>query len=248
MHRHDVFEGREFGVEPICRVLSEHGCKIAPSTFWAARRRAPSTRVVRDAELSAQIQRIHGENYGVYGARKVWRQLHREGTQVGRGRVERLMRAAGLQGVRRGAFKRTTCSDASSPRPADLVDRHFVAATPNQLWVVDFTYVPTWVGFVYVAFCVDVFSRMITGWRVAGHMRTDLVLDALEMGIWQRERTDHSVVGLVHHSDAGNQGGFNWSSQHLVMEVFSGSSAAGSRQGDSTEAPVAGASEVPAPC
>jgi putative transposase len=135
----------------------------------------------------------------------VWRQLTREGTQVARCTVERLMRSAGLVGAVRGARVRTTRADVKAARPHDLVDRQFSAARPNQLWVVDFTYVPTSVGFVYVAFCIDVYSTMITGWRATSSMNTDLVLDALEMGIWQRSRQDHSIQGLVHHSDAGCQ-------------------------------------------
>jgi putative transposase len=210
-HRHDLVPeaagrgGREFGVEPICRVLTEHGCQIAPSSYWAARKRPPCDRVVRDGELMVAIRRVHGENYGVYGARKVWRQLNREGIAVARCTVERLMRQVGLEGAVRGARTRTTRPDPAAPRPEDLVERQFAAQRPNQLWVVDFTYVPTWSGFVYVAFCIDVFSRMITGWRASRSMKTDLVLDALEMGIWQRQRGGHSIQGLVHHSDAGSQ-------------------------------------------
>ena len=209
-HRHDRFttsvgtEGGEFGVEPICRVLSEHGCQIAPQTYYAALKRPASARAVRDVDLAAEIRRVHGENYGVYGARKVWRQLHREGTPVARCTVERLMRAQGLAGAVRGATRRTTRPDPRVARAEDLVERRFTAERPNQLWVVDFTYVPTWVGFVYVAFCIDVYSRMITGWRSSTSMSTDLVLDALEMGIWQRQRQQRSVQGLVHHSDAGS--------------------------------------------
>jgi putative transposase len=147
---------------------------------------------------------VHGDNYGVYGARKVWLQLHREGILVARCTVERLMKADGLHGVVRGATICTTKSDPKVARPEDLVERQFSAQRPNQLWVVDFTYVATWAGFVYVAFCIDVFSRMIIGWRAARSMTTDLVLDALEMGIWQRQRQGQSIQGLVHHSDAGS--------------------------------------------
>jgi putative transposase len=210
-HRHDRFtradgsDGGELGVEPICTVLTQHGCPIASSTYWAALKRPASARAVRDGELSEQIRRVHADNYGVYGARKVWRQLHREGVPVARCTVERLMRAQGLAGAVRGARTRTTRPDPRAARPEDLVERQFRAERPNQLWVVDFTYVPTWVGFVYVAFCIDVYSRMITGWRSSTSMSTDLVLDALEMGIWQRQRQGHSVQGLVHHSDAGSQ-------------------------------------------
>jgi hypothetical protein len=204
-HRHDVIDGRHFGVEPICRVLSEHGCPIAPSSYYAAKARPVCDRVIRDAELLTQIRRVHADNYGVYGVRKVWHQLQREGILVARCTVERLMKADGLRGVVRGATIRTTRSDPAVARPEDLVERQFSAQRPNQLWVVDFTYVATWAGFVYVAFCIDVFSRMITGWRAAKSMTTDLVLDALEMGIWQRGRTGHDLQGLVHHSDAGSQ-------------------------------------------
>jgi putative transposase len=207
-HRHDPVPGvgsREFGVEPICRVLSEHGCQIAPGTYYAAGKRPPCARVIRDRELILEIRRVHEENYGVYGARKVWKQLHREGIPVARCTVERLMRADGLAGAIRGATTRTTRADPGAARPEDLVERQFKAQRPDQLWVVDFTYVATWVGFVYVAFCVDVYSRLITGWRCSSSMSTDLPLDALEMGIWQRQRTGHSIRGLVHHSDAGSQ-------------------------------------------
>jgi putative transposase len=186
-------------------VLSEGGRPIAPSTYYAVKSRPPCDRVVRDAELLAQIRRVHEQNYAVYGARKVWHQLHREGIIVARCTVERLMKADGLHGVVRGAKIKTTKPDKAAARPEDLVERQFSAQRPNQLWVVDFTYVATWVGFVYVAFCIDVISRMITGWRAAKSMTTDLVLDALEMGIWQRKRQGHDIQGLVHHSDAGSQ-------------------------------------------
>ena len=148
-------------------MLTEHGCQIAPSTYYAAGKRPPCARAVRDEELLVEIRRVHADNYGVYGARKVWRQLHREGIQVARCTVERLMRADGLRGAVRGASTRTTRPDPAAARPEDLVEREFSAQRPNQLWVVDFTYVATWSGFVYVAFCIDVFSRMIIGWRAA---------------------------------------------------------------------------------
>ena len=232
-HRHDVIDGREFGVEPICRVLSEHGCPIAPSTYYVTRSRPTCDRVLRDAELLAQIRRVHADNYGVYGARKVWHQLHREGIVVARCTVERLMKAAGLHGAVRGARTRTTRPDSAAARPEDLVERQFSAQRPNQLWVVDFTFVATWAGFVYVAFCIDVFSRMITGWRAAKSMTTDLVLDALEMGIWQRRRAGHDLQGLVHHSDAGSQLRFKGPSQHRLgwsNSRWSLSASAGVRQ------------------
>jgi len=157
---------------------------------------------VRDEELKAAIARVHRDNYGVYGGRKVYRQLRREGITVARCTVERLMREMGLVGVVRGKAARTTFNDTEAPRPADLVERHFVAQRPNQLWVADITYIGTWGGFVYAAFVVDVFSRMIIGWQLASHLRTDLALDALEMALWRRQG---KVSGLVHHSDRGCQ-------------------------------------------
>ncbi|HEV7790789.1 MAG TPA: IS3 family transposase [Pseudonocardia sp.] len=190
----------EFGVEPICRVL-----QVAPSTYYAARARAPSARSVRDAALAEEITRVHAANFAVYGARKVWRALHRDGTPVARCTVERLMRAHGLTGATRGKTRRTTVPAPAASRPADLVQRRFRAAAPNRLWVADLTYVPTWSGFVYVAFVTDLYSRRIVGWRVSASLRTDLALDALEQGLWQRARDEEDVTGLVHHSDRGVQ-------------------------------------------
>jgi putative transposase len=190
-----------FGVEPICQVLP-----IAPSTYYDARRRPPSARRRRDQELKVEIRRVHAEHFGVYGARKVWRQLHREGIAVARCTVERLMGELHLEGVRRGRVRRTTTPDQAAGRPADLVARDFSASRPNQLWVADLTYVATWSGFVYVALVIDAFSRFIVGWQASRSLRTDLALDALEMAIWQRHG---GLEGLVHHSDRGSQGGFN---------------------------------------
>jgi putative transposase len=186
-----------FGVEPICRVLP-----IAPSSYYAVCHRPRSARSRRDQELKLEIGRVHAEHFGVYGARKVWRQLHREGIVVARCRVERLMRELGLEGVRRGKPRRTTTPAAAATPPADLVERNFSAARPNQLWVADLTYVATWSGFVYVAFVIDAFSRFLVGWQASRSLRTDLALDALEMAIWAR-RGD--LEGLVHHSDRGSQ-------------------------------------------
>ena len=193
-----------YGVEPICAVLP-----IAPSTYYRARAqqqdatRRPA-RAKRDDDLRVLIQRVHAENFGVYGPRKVWRQLRRQGHRVARCTVERLMREMGLAGAVRGrAWKVTTQSQPALDRPADLVDRTFVATRPNQLWVSDFTYVATWSGFVYVAFVIDVFARRIVGWRVSSSMRTDFVLDALEQAIYARGGT--TPAGLVHHSDQGAQ-------------------------------------------
>jgi putative transposase len=187
-----------FGVEPICRAL-----EIAPSSYYAARSRPPSARAVRDAALEADISRIHGANYAVYGARKLWHALRREGTAVGRDQVGRLMRGLGLAGAVRGKTRRTTVSSELSPRPADLVERVFAAAAPNRLWLADITYVSTWSGFCYTAFVIDAFSRRIVGWRVSSSLRAELALDALEMAIWSRRSTD--LGGLVHHSDRGAQ-------------------------------------------
>jgi putative transposase len=204
----DAHRGR-FGVEPICRVVG-----VPASTYYAAKRRPPSARRRRDTQLKLEIQRVWDDNYQVYGARKIWRQLRREGFQVARCTVERLMGELGIAGVVRGKTTRTTIHGEQASRPADLVERDFTAARPNQLWVADLTYVRTWSGFVYAAFVIDAFSRMIVGWQLTSHLRTDLALDALEMAIWRR---DTALDGLVHHSDRGVQGGFNWSSQHRLL-------------------------------
>ena len=190
-----------YGVEPICRVLP-----IAPSTYYLvkARQQDPTrqpARTQRDEQLREAITRVWRANRRVYGVRKVWKQLRREGVAVARCTVARLMCANGLRGVVRGGRVRTTIPDAAADCPRDLVDRAFVASRPNQLWVADFTYVATWRGMVYVAFVIDVFSRRIVGWRASASMRTDLALDALEQAVYDRE-TD---AGLVHHSDRGSQ-------------------------------------------
>jgi len=191
------------GVEPICKVL-----QIAPSGYrrHAAQRRTPALRCARaqrDEVLAPQIERVWQANLEVYGAKKVWRQLHREGQAVARCTVERLMRRLGLRGVIRGKVVRTTIRDPKAPCPLDLVNRQFKADRPNQLWVSDFTYVSTWQGWLYVAFVVDVFSRRIVGWRVSSSMHTDFVLDALEQALYARQpERDKS---LVHHSDRGSQ-------------------------------------------
>ena len=177
--------------------------QFAPSTYYAAKSRPPSARAIRDEQLLDEIRRLHAENFGVYGARKIWRALHREGIPVGRCRVERLMRRADLVGRIRGKHRRTTIPDPLIPRPGDLIDRNFTVAAPNVLWVADITYVATWRGFAYVAFVLDAYSRRILGWRVTASPRAELALDALEMAVWTRrgERLD----GLVHHSDRGSQ-------------------------------------------
>ena len=206
----------QFGVEPICPVLSAHDVKIAPSTFYAARVRMPSPRAVRDAVVLDHIVRIHTSltiGRRLYGARKVWHELarehargeHRELGPVPRCQIERLMRANGLRGVRRGRQFVTTRPDHGAERAADHVKRDFTATAPNRLWVVDFTYIATWAGTVFTAFVVDVFSRRIVGWRTAATMPTALPLDALEMALWTRAQADQLVAGLIHHSDAASQ-------------------------------------------
>jgi transposase InsO family protein len=190
------------GVEPICRVLP-----IAPSTYYArvAQRSDPariSARGQRDRALCEEIRRVHEANFGVYGARKVWRQLGREGVAVARCTVERLMRRMDLRGVVRGKETRTTVADKAAPCPADKVNRQFRAPQPNALWLSDFTYVATWQGFVYVAFVIDVFARRIVGWRVSRTAHTSFVLDALEQALHDRRPVKG---GLIHHSDRGRQ-------------------------------------------
>ena len=193
-----------YGVEPICAVLP-----IAPSTYFLRKAQQQdatqwSARARRDDELRAAIQQVWDENEQVYGPRKVWRQLRREGIHAARCTVERLMGEMGLRGTsRRRAWKITTQSDPAAGRPADLVDRQFTATRPNQLWVADFTYVATWRGFVYVAFVIDVFARRIVGWRVSSSLATDFVLDAVEQAIYDRRGV--GVEDLVHHSDRGKQ-------------------------------------------
>ncbi|WNZ10293.1 IS3 family transposase [Streptomyces sp. 11x1] len=205
----DEHKGRFGGVEPICRVLTDHDCKIAPSTYYAHRKRqdAPAARTVRDTELKPLIKEAYDTNYRVYGARKIWRHLNRQGHSVARCTVERLMRELGITGAVRGKKVITTIPDPIAPRAPDLVDRDFVADAPNRCWVADFTHVATWTGVVYVAFVVDTFSRRIVGWSAATTKETRLVLDALEMALWQRDRDQrpHIRGELIHHSDAGSQ-------------------------------------------
>ena len=190
-----------YGVEPICAQLP-----IAPSTYYAHKAREAdesllSARARRDAELEVEITRVWNENFRAYGAYKIWRQLNREGIRAARCTVERLMRRLGIRGVVRGKGYKTTVPDLGAPRPADLVERRFIADAPNELWVADITYVATWRGPIYVAFVIDVFSRMIVGWRVLNTLKTDIVLDALEQALYSRT----GIEGLIHHSDRGSQ-------------------------------------------
>ncbi len=207
-----------YGVEPICRVLP-----IAPSTYRvrATRRADPGkwpARARRDAALRPEIRRVWEENFRVYGVRKVWRQLRREGVDVARCTTARLMRQMGLAGAIRGRPVKTTVSDRATPCPLDRVNRQFQAPQPNALWVADFTYVATWQGFVYVAFIIDAFARRIVGWRVSRSARTDFVLDALEQALYDRRPVQRG--GLVHHSDRGMQLGFNGSSQRVHEPIL----------------------------
>ncbi|WP_424769582.1 IS3 family transposase [Nocardia brasiliensis] len=197
--------GLRWGVESICAALAELGVKIAPSTYYEHRDRMPTVRENRDQELIAEIGRVHAENFGVYGARKVWLQLNREGIAVARCTVERLMRTAGLRGAVRGRVTRTTIADPAAVRPADLVRRRFAPTAPNRLWVADITYVRTWSGWVYVAFVIDAYARRVIGWRTATSMTTALVLDAIEHAIWTRERQGWDIKDVVHHNDHGSQ-------------------------------------------
>ena len=207
-------------------MLREHGCGIAPNTYWTAKKRQPSKRSMRDAELVEHIQRVYDENLAVYGADKIWAQLNDEGIRVARCTVERLMRRIGLRGAVRGrAFRITTTPATVAERPLDLVARNFTATRPNQLWVADLTYIATWRGFVYAAFVVDVFSRRIVGWSMSSQMTAQLVTDALVMAIWRRGKPQQ----LLHHSDQGSQ----YSSeqfQRLLAEQ--GITCSMSRQGD----------------
>jgi putative transposase len=187
----------EFGVEPICEVL-----QVAPSTDYAAKSRPLSARAIRDAVLKVTLVALWNDNYQVYGARKLWKAARRAGEDIGRDQVARLMRELGIAGARRQKRVRTTKADGQADRHPDLVGRRFTATAPNELWVTDLTYVPTWAGVAYVCFIVDVFSRTIVGWRCASNMRTDMVLDALEMARWSRGTR---LEGLVCHSDAGSQ-------------------------------------------
>ncbi|MEU4214894.1 IS3 family transposase [Actinoplanes sp. NPDC026623] len=179
----------EHGVQPVLQALEGTPAQMAPSTYYAAKTRPTSARSRRDDELTALIKRIHAENYGVYGARKMWHELHRRGVRVARCTVERLMCAAGLRGLLRDTSPRTTRPAAETDRLRDLVKRDFTAVGPNRLWVADLTYVRTSVGWVYAAFVLDVFSRLIVGWQVATSLYTDLALDALKMATWADSST-----------------------------------------------------------
>jgi putative transposase len=190
-----------WGIEPIAKTLG-----VAPSTYHAAKKRPLSARTLRDAELRPEILRVWEQNLSVYGADKIWDQLNKDGVVVARCTVERLMRNMGLQGCRRGRiWIRTTDGDDRLDRPADLVERQFRAPAPNRLWVADLTYVKTHAGWVYVAFIVDVYSRMVVGWQASRSLRSDLAIDALEMAVHNRRRAGANLDQLIHHSDRGVQ-------------------------------------------
>ncbi|WP_227531403.1 IS3 family transposase [Microbacterium tenebrionis] len=196
-NKNDVVEGRRLGVEPICSLL-----QVAPSTYYAAKDRAPSARAVSDAVLMPELVTLWNANYCVYGVRKLWKTARRAGIDIGRDQTGRLMRAAGIEGAIRSKRVKTTRPDPTSTRHPDLVKREFTATAPNRLWVTDLTFVPTWAGVAYVCFIIDAYSRMIVGWRCASHMRTEMVLDAIEMARWSRGRHHED---LRCHSDAGSQ-------------------------------------------
>jgi putative transposase len=196
---------QKFGVEPICEVLTQAGTKIAPSTYHAAKSRTPSARMISDAKTSEVIERVHAQNYGVYGIRKIHAELNRQGHPVARCTVQRLMKAAGLRGISRAKGPRTTIPGTGPDTRPDLVERAFTATAPDELWVADITYCRTFAGWVYAAFVVDVYSRRIVGWQLSKNLRTDLALDALEMGLWARQHAGRDTIGLIHHSDKGVQ-------------------------------------------
>ncbi|WP_106429465.1 IS3 family transposase [Streptomyces sp. SPB074] len=194
----DHLRAKGLGVDPVCRELD-----LSPSTYFARKKRPKSARRRRDEQIVPMIEQIHVESGGTYGARRITRALRRKGAEVARCTMERLMAELGIEGVIRGQRRRTTVSEPSAPRPPDLVERDFTADGPDQLWVADMTYVRTWSGWAYVAFVLDMFSRMIVGWQIANHTRTELPLNALEMALWLRRIKKGS--GLVHHSDRGSQ-------------------------------------------
>ncbi len=206
-----------FGVEPICTVLRKAGMQIAPSTYYAAKSRPPSARAVADEQRLEVIRQVHADNYGVYGVRKMHAELNRRGHRVARCTVHRLMRAEGLRGISRAKGPRTTIPGTGPDSRPDLLDRDFKAPAPNRVWVADITYCRTFAGWVYAAFVIDVYSRRVVGWQLSKSLRTDLALDALEMGLWTREHAGQDTTGVIAHSDKGVQGEINRSSQHLLV-------------------------------
>ena len=211
----DQHRGR-FGVEPICEALG-----VSASAYYHRATGARSERAVADERLLEVIREVHDHNYNAYGYRRMWIALKRSGEHVGRGRVQRLMREAGIQGAKRRAKRWvTTTPDPAACRRPDLVQRDFTAVGPDQLWVADLTYLRCWEGLVFFAFVIDVYSRRVVGWQLAGHMRTDLVLDALRMALGRRQAG--ADLALIHHSDRGSQPRFNRSSQQRVLSDCTG--------------------------
>ncbi|MFG1798550.1 IS3 family transposase, partial [Nocardia sp. NPDC049149] len=209
---------QHYRVESICRVLSGHGVQVAPRTYRNWRTASPAARTVTDAIVTDALKATLGTPEGLYGRRKMTAYLRRRGYRVTVGTIDRLMRDEGLAGVVRGGRHRTTTPGRQSRRAPDLVDRDFTAAAPNRKWVTDFTYTRTWSGFVYVAFVIDCFSRAIVGWHATTVRDTAMVSTALKMALWRRDHTGRGIgTELIHHSDAGCQAGFNWSSQHLDL-------------------------------
>ena len=206
--------GRRWGVESICTQL-----QFAPSSYYAAKVRPPSDRARSDAVLIPLLVALWVKNYSVYGRRKLWRAAERAGMDIGRDQVARLMRAAGIYGATRAKKRFTTKSDPRHLRAPDLVNRDFTAARPDALWVADFTYCSTWSGVVYVAFIIDVYSRRLVGWKAARSMTADLVVDALNMAALTRRHTD--LDGVICHTDAGSQGGFQCSTRTASMSSVS---------------------------
>jgi transposase InsO family protein len=207
----DEHRGR-FGVEPICRILD-----VSASAYYQRATGQRSARQVEDERLLEGIREVHEANYCAYGYRRTWKALVRAGEQAPRCRIQRLMRAHGIQGAkRRGKPWQTTKPDPDAGRRPDLVQREFTASHPNELWVADFSYLRCWEGVVFFSFVIDVYSRKVVGWQFASHMRTTLVLDALRMALCTRQRVQE--VRLIHHSDRGGQGGINWSSQRFYEE------------------------------
>jgi hypothetical protein len=248
----DAYRDR-FGVEPICRVLSEHSMKIAPQTYYAWRKCPLSNEALDEAYLINELVTLHRANRRLYGVRKLWHTARRAGLEVGRDQVARLMRVVGLRGVRRGSHRTTTTERApGTSRFPDRVQRDWDGPTrPDQLWVADFTYVWTAAGFVYVSFVTDVYSRRILGWTVATSKHVSLVTSALDQALASRHRsgTGFTAEGLIHHSDAGSQGGFNRSSQHLLIaEVCCGATSTVSGSGASTGDAVAGSADPGQAC
>jgi len=257
----DTMRAQGHAVESICRVLREQGCQVAARTYrsWKRANRPVAARTRSDAHVVDAVRDIawttdaQGRRKlspeGLYGRRKMTAYVRR--TAIGDasfGSVDRAMRTLGLSGVRRDKGIRTTIPAKDGTRAGDLLDRDFTAAAPNRTWVTDFTYVRTWAGFTYVAFIVDVYAQRIVAWHVATNKQTDLVMIPLRMALWQRGREGHPTVAgqLIHHSDAGSQGGFKWSSQHLHLEVLDGEKAAGCRSWAASEDAVSGQVGIPA--